>query len=294
MRLAGKTAVITGGATGIGQGIAIALAEEGCRVAIAGRRDDKLREAAAAWTGVPPILTHIVDVADRASVAELFRWAEEKLGQIDILVNAAGINTPRRTMADMPPETWDEVLAINATGAYNCIHAVLPGMRRRKDGLIININSISGHRASMLGGVAYSASKFALTALNTAVALEEGKNGIRVTSICPGEVDTPLLSRRPVKVSPENLARILQPSDVGEAVLMVACLPPRARAGPDHQADVPGFCVRGAAASPDCSREKLRRTVRKPHAFVLTSIRYRSARPLQRALLIPRSRSRRC
>ncbi len=101
-------------------------------------------------------------------------------------------------------------------------------MRRRKDGLIININSISGHRASMLGGVAYSASKFALTALSTAVALEEGKNGIRVTSICPGEVDTPLLRRRPVAVSPENLARILQPSDVADAVLMVACLPPRA------------------------------------------------------------------
>jgi NAD(P)-dependent dehydrogenase (short-subunit alcohol dehydrogenase family) len=228
MRLAGKTAVITGGATGIGQAIAVALAHEGCRVAIAGRREDKLREAAAAWSGQPPILTHAVDVADRQSVAELFRWADEQLGKVDILVNGAGINTPQRTMADMPPETWDEVMAINATGAYNCTRAVLPGMRARGDGLIININSISGHRASMLGGVAYSASKFALTALSTAVALEEGKHGIRVTSICPGEVDTPLLRRRPVAVSPENLARILQPSDVAEAVLMVACLPPRA------------------------------------------------------------------
>ena len=131
-------------------------------------------------------------------------------------------------MGDMPPETWDEVMAVNATGAYNCIHAVLPAMRARKDGLIINVNSISGQRASMLGGVAYSASKFALTALGTAVALEEGKNGIRVTSICPGEVDTPLLARRPVKVTAENLARILQPQDVADAVLMVACLPPRA------------------------------------------------------------------
>jgi NAD(P)-dependent dehydrogenase (short-subunit alcohol dehydrogenase family) len=228
MRLTGKTALVTGGATGIGQGIALALAKEGCRVAIAGRREEAMRNAAAAWTGDPAMLTHTVDVADRKSVAALFAWANKQLGRVDILVNAAGINTPKRLMGDMPPETWDEVLAVNATGAYNCMHAVLPQMRERKDGLIININSISGHRASCLGGVAYSASKFALTALSTAVALEEGKNGVRVTSICPGEVDTPLLRRRPVAVSPENLSRMLQPSDVADAVLMVCCLPPRA------------------------------------------------------------------
>jgi NAD(P)-dependent dehydrogenase (short-subunit alcohol dehydrogenase family) len=228
MRLAGKTAVITGGATGIGQAIALAFAREGCRVAIAGRRAEKLREAAAAWDGEPPMLTHAVDVTDRQSVSELFRWAEETLGQVDILVNNAGINTPKRTMADMPPDTWDQVMAINATGAYNCMYAVLPGMRQRKDGLIINTNSISGQRSSVLGGVAYCASKFALTALGTAVALEEGKNNIRVTSICPGEVDTPLLDGRPTPVAAEHRAKILQSQDVADAALMVACLPPRA------------------------------------------------------------------
>jgi NAD(P)-dependent dehydrogenase (short-subunit alcohol dehydrogenase family) len=228
MRLAGRTAVITGGATGIGLAIATSLAREGCRVAIAGRRENKLREAAATWTEDPPILTHTVDVTDRKSVAELFAWADKTLGKVDILVNNAGINTPKRTMADMPPETWDEVLAINATGAYNCIYAVLPGMRQRKDGLIINIDSISGQRASVLGGVAYCASKFALTALGTAVALEEGTNNIRVTSICPGEVDTPLLDGRPTPVGAEHRAKILQPQDVADAALMVACLPPRA------------------------------------------------------------------
>ena len=228
MRLANKTALITGGATGIGQAIAVAFAQEGCRVAIAGRREDKLRQFAAAWTGQPPIQVHTVDVADRPSVFELFAWAEKTLGHVDILVNNAGINTPKRTMADMPPETWDEVMRINATGTYNCTYAVLPGMRTRRDGLIINMDSISGLRASVLGGVAYCASKFAMTALGIAVALEEGRNGIRVTSICPGEVDTPLLEGRPTPVSSEHRAKILQPEDVAAAALMVACLPARA------------------------------------------------------------------
>ena len=228
MRLAGKNAVVTAGATGLGRAIALAFAQEGCRVAIAGRREDKLRDAAAAWTGELKILTHTVDVTDRASVAELFRWADETLGPLDILVNNAGINTPKRTMADIPPETFDEVMAINATGVYNCMHAVLPGMRQRKDGLIINMNSISGLRATPLGGLAYCASKHAMTALATIVAQEEGPNGIRVTSICPGEVDTPLLDGRPTPVGAEHRAKILQAEDVAEAALMVACLPPRA------------------------------------------------------------------
>jgi NAD(P)-dependent dehydrogenase (short-subunit alcohol dehydrogenase family) len=228
MRLQGKTAVITGGATGIGLAIARAFAGEGCRVAIAGRREDKLRAAADTWKGDPPLVFHTVDVADRPSVAELFRWADQTLGKVDILVSNAGINTPKRTMADMPPETWDEVMSINATGTYNCMHAVLPGMRQRKDGLIINMDSISGMRASVLGGVAYCASKFAMTALSAVVALEEGKNGIRVTAVCPGEVDTPLLDGRPTPLSAEHRSRILHAEDIAAAVLMVACLPPRA------------------------------------------------------------------
>ena len=84
MRLSGKTAVITGGATGIGQAIAVAFATEGCQVAIAGRREDKLRQAAAAWKGTPPILTHTLDVADRKSVDELFRWAGQQLGGVGL------------------------------------------------------------------------------------------------------------------------------------------------------------------------------------------------------------------
>jgi len=233
MKLADKTALVTGGGTGIGLGVALALASEGCRVAIAGRREQPLKEAAEAWQGEPALLHHAVDVADRESVAKLFDWAEQQLGCIDILVNSAGINVPNRSLAAMAPEDWDRVLAVNATGTYNCIHAVLPQMRERGEGLIVNISSVAGVRASVLGGVAYSAAKFAQTALGTSAALELGKEGIRVTNVYPGEVNTPILDRRPVPVSDEHKARILQPEDLGAAVLMVACLPPRA-----HVADL--------------------------------------------------------
>jgi NADP-dependent 3-hydroxy acid dehydrogenase YdfG len=223
-----KSALITGGATGIGYGIAVALADEGCRVAIAGRREEKLREAAGKYRGESRLLMHTVDIADRASVARLFQWAAAELGPIDILVNGAGLNIVHRTVAETTPEEWDRLVAINATGAFNCLQAVLPQMRERGDGLVINISSIAGKRALKLGGVAYCASKFAMTALGTFAALEDGKNGIRVTNIYPGEVDTPILENRPVPITPEHRARILQPEDVATAVVMIAKLPPRA------------------------------------------------------------------
>ncbi len=228
MNLQKKTAVITGGGTGIGQGIAKAFVAAGAKVAIGGRREDKLRDVASSVAGGETILTHVLDVAQRDSVAAFFHWAEKEFGSIDILINCAGMNIPNRLMAETRPEQWDQLLEVNATGAYNCMYAVLPQMRLRKDGLIVNVSSVSGIRASKLGGTAYSASKFAMAALGTAVALEEGVNGIRVTNVFPGEVDTPILDARPVKVSDEHRARILQPEDVAAAVLMIACLPPRA------------------------------------------------------------------
>ena len=228
MKLQNKTALITGGATGIGYGIATALAAAGCRVAITGRREDKLQEAAAAWSGQPPMIYHTCDVGDRPGVNALFDWATKQLGQIDILVNAAGTNIKNRTMAEMRPEQWDELMSANATGVYNCMYAVLPQMRARQDGVIINISSISGKRAFALGGIAYVASKFAMSGLSTAVANEDGKNGIRVTTIYPGEVDTPILEHRPKPVSDEHRAAILKPEDFGDIVVSIAALPKRA------------------------------------------------------------------
>jgi NAD(P)-dependent dehydrogenase (short-subunit alcohol dehydrogenase family) len=228
MSLLNRTALVTGGGSGIGAAIALALAKAGCRVAICGRREDRLQETAARHRGEFPLLVHAADIADRDDVSRLFTWAEHELGHIDILVNSAGINVPQRAMAELSPDDWDRVLQVNATGAYNCIRMVLPEMRRRRDGLIINICSIAGLRTGLLGGVAYNASKFAMAALGRTLAVEEKDHGIRVTTIYPGEVETPILDDRPEPVSDEHRARILQPEDVAAAAMMIVHLPARA------------------------------------------------------------------
>jgi NAD(P)-dependent dehydrogenase (short-subunit alcohol dehydrogenase family) len=227
-RLAGKTAVVTGGGTGIGLGVALALAAEGCRVAIVGRRPEKLAEAAAGWRGDPPLARCVADVADADSVRELFAWADAELGPIDMLVQSAGVNVPKRALAELSASDWDYLLRVNATGAFLCLQAVLPQMLARRDGIIVNISSIAGKRSSLLGGVGYTAAKFAMSALGLTAAREVREFGVRITNVYPGEVDTPILEQRPEPVSDEHRARILKPSDVAEIVLAVICLPPRA------------------------------------------------------------------
>ncbi len=197
-------------------------------MAIIGRNEQRLRDAAAEIDARPPVLTRPCDVADRADVGRLFAWLDEQFGSVDILVNSAGINVPKRMMADLDPADWDRMLAINITGSFNCIFAALPGMRRRRSGLIVNISSIAGKRAMKLGGPGYCASKFALTALGTTVGLEERANGIHVTNVYPGEVDTPILAQRPTPVPPEKLAQMLKPEDIAACVVTIAKLPPRA------------------------------------------------------------------
>jgi len=228
MRLSGKTALVTGGGSGIGLASAVALAREGCRVVIAGRDEAKLKAAATENSSAGKIFYHPVEVASRDSVQQLVAWTEKELGPVDILVNSAGTNVIKRSLAELSLEDWQRMLDVNATGAFHAMQAVLPGMRQRGDGLIVNIGSIAGKRAGLLGGVGYNASKFAMTALGITASLEDGKHGVRVTTIFPGEVDTPILKNRPVPVTAEHRARILQSEDVAAAVLMVACLPPRA------------------------------------------------------------------
>jgi len=216
---------ITGGGTGIGRAIALALAPETASMVISGRSSDSLAETIRlAGADAGKISAVPLDVADRAAVVA----AEAAMPKVDLLVNCAGMNTLKRTIHDIDPDDWDRVMTVNATGAFNTIKACLPRMREQGGGLVVNISSVAGKRAVPLGGVAYNASKFAMTALGTSVTLEERQNGIRVTNIYPGEVNTPILDRRPVPVSDEHKARILQPEDVAAAVLMVVRLPLRA------------------------------------------------------------------
>ncbi len=227
MELKDKAVLITGGGSGIGLGIALGLAREGCRVVISGRNLQKLQDAAAQFDGQPAIIAYACDVSDRGSVRELFARAEEQVGPLDILVNSAGINVARRSMAELDPHDWDRMLAINLTGAFNCMQAVLPGMRERRQGLIVNISSVAGKRAMALAGPAYAASKFGMTALGTEVSLEERSHGIRITNIYPGEVNTPILAQRPEPVPEERKARMVQPEDIAECVVTIAKLPPQ-------------------------------------------------------------------
>ncbi len=227
-QLAGKVVAITGGGTGIGAGIAKGLAEAGCQVTVGGRRLEPLQALAASVSSQHPIRAHVIDVADPDSVKSFFADLRSSVGDVDILVNSAGINIQKRTMAQMSPEDWDRVLQINASGAYRCMYEVLPAMRQRKDGLIVNISSVAGKRAISLGGIVYCASKFAMTALGTAVSNEVRDEGVRITNVYPGEVNTPILDNRPTPVSQEHKDSILQPEDIASVVVTICRLPPRA------------------------------------------------------------------
>jgi len=223
MSLTGHNAVVVGGGTGMGEAIALELANEGAKVIVAGRRQQKLDDVAS--RGGENISTHYVDVSDRNSVESLFDWTSKQFDQLNLLINCAGTNVPKRSMSELAPADWDKLMAINATGAYNCMHYGLKLMRPHKSGLVINISSTSGKRAAPLGGVAYNASKFAMAALGTSATEDERENGIRVTTIFPGEVDTPILDDRPVPPSAEHRSKILKPIDIANITIAIAKLP---------------------------------------------------------------------
>lgn len=224
--MSSKIAVVTGGGSGIGAAIALMLVKEGFKVAIGGRNESKLKTVADQSESITPIQ---LDVVDRSSVSSFFDQVKEKVGKIDVLVNCAGTNFAQRSIAELDPENWDALMQINATGAYNCMREVLDDMRTQKDGVVVNISSVAGKRAVALGGIGYNASKFAMSALGISVGDAEKENNIRVTNVYPGEVETPILDARPVPVSAEHRARILQPEDVAASVQMIINLPPRAR-----------------------------------------------------------------
>ena len=185
-------------------------------------------EATRSLVGRDDTLVEPCDVADRAGVDAMAGRVLAAFGAIDILVCNAGTNVRDRSLAKLSPADWDLMIATNLTGAFNLVHAFLPSMRARGEGLIIQICSIAGLRASLLGGAGYSASKFGQAALGIGIGREEGPNGIRSSVIYPGEVNTPILAARPVPVPQERKDAILQPEDVAAAVRFLAELPPRA------------------------------------------------------------------
>ncbi len=228
MDLSGKVVLVTGGAGGIGLGIAKAFAAEGCRVAIASTTEKNLIKAAESAGAQSPLLWRTCDITDRDQVAQLFQWLGDELGSADILVNSAGINIANRMMSNIDPAEFDRVMAVNTTGTFNCIHAALPAMREKGSGLIVNISSVAGKRALLLAGLPYCVSKFATSALGTFLNQEECGNGIRVTNVYPGETNTPILDKRPTPPPPEKRAKMLQPEDIAACVVTIAKLPDRA------------------------------------------------------------------
>ena len=225
--LTGQVAWITGAGTGIGEAGALALAEAGCSVVLSGRRREPLEALAERIrAGGTTAAVEPLDVADQPAVEATVHRILESSGRIDIGVFSAGINITDRNWPVVTTSAWDDVINIDLNGAFYCCHAVLPAMRAQGGGLIMNISSMAGKRISALTGPAYQAAKHAMNAMTASLAVEERNNGIRATAICPGEVATPILDARPVPVSDEDKARILQSEDLGELIRFVATMPP--------------------------------------------------------------------
>jgi NAD(P)-dependent dehydrogenase (short-subunit alcohol dehydrogenase family) len=196
--LAGQGAIVTGGARGIGLGIAQRLAREGCRVALWDLAFDALDAGAA---DLSPVSTHTVDVADYAQVERAFAETERSLGTIDILVNNAGINGPVAPAWDYPLDAWDRVLAVDLTGVFYCSRVAIPHMRARSYGRIVNVASIAGKEGNQ-GIAAYAAAKAAVIGFTKSVAKELVGSGVLVNAIAPALTETDLL----LEMTPEHIA----------------------------------------------------------------------------------------
>jgi 2-hydroxycyclohexanecarboxyl-CoA dehydrogenase len=228
MRLEGRIALVTGGASGIGAATARRLAAEGARVAIADLDEAGARAVAGEVDG------HAVamDVADAASVRAGVGAVEDALGPVDVLVNNAG--TDRFAFFVNTDEAlWDFVLGVNLRGTIAVTHAVLDGMQKRGGGAIVNVASEAG-RVGSQGSVVYSAAKAGVIGFTRAVARESSRFGVRVNAVAPGPIDTPLLNAAPVEhgeigerlkqgmIAATSMRRIGQPEEVAAAIAFLA------------------------------------------------------------------------
>jgi NADP-dependent 3-hydroxy acid dehydrogenase YdfG len=222
-RLDGKVAWITGAGSGIGEAAAIALAAEGATVVLSGRRREPLEQVAAGIGAAAHIEPG--DMTKSTSVQAIVDGIDKHFGRLDILVANAGLNVPDRDWSKLRPEGADEVIHGNLSSAFYCAIAVLPIMRRQMDGVLIHTASVAGRFIGGVGGAAYTAAKHGVVAMSHSINMQECVNGIRSSVVLPGEVATPILDKRPVPVSAEDRARMLQSRDVGDLICYVACLP---------------------------------------------------------------------
>ena len=225
-----NTAVITGAGSGVGRAIALRFASEGWNVGLVSRRRDPLLETItlAGVASRDRLAEFPCDVSDPAAVDAMGSAVLARFGNVDVLVNGAGVNVPNRSFEALSLDDWHAVLGTNLHGAYYCVRAFLPGMRARGTGTIVNINSDVGKIARDLAGPAYVSSKFGLSGLTQQINAEERRHGVRACSICPRDINTPLLDRRPQPPSAEARAGMIQPDDMAALVWLVATMPSRA------------------------------------------------------------------
>jgi len=228
--LNGQVAWVTGAASGIGLAGAQALAEAGAVVILSGRRAEALERAAAGIrTRGGQAEAEPLDVTDAAAVAATAaRILARHGGRLDILLNSAGTNTTERFWRNLTVDGWRQVVATNLDGLFHTTLAVLPAMRARRGGLVINVSSWAGVHHPKLTGAAYNGSKHAVAAMTETINMEEGQHGIRACCLCPAEVSTPILDTRPQPPTAEERARMLQPEDLGRTIRFIAELPPQA------------------------------------------------------------------
>jgi NADP-dependent 3-hydroxy acid dehydrogenase YdfG len=218
-----RTALITGASSGIGKATALAFAKAGINLALLGRSEDKLTAVAQAAIAIGVTAkVYVVDLAQIDRVSTKIAAIAADFDNLDILINNAGM-AYTHPMGDTPLADWQRVIDINLTSVFQCIQGILPHMRQRQSGIIVNISSIASKQVFPNWG-AYSVSKFGLMALTQAIAKEERSNGIRVSAVCPGSVDTPLWDTDTVQADFDRSA-MLTAEMVAQGVLYTVLVP---------------------------------------------------------------------
>jgi NAD(P)-dependent dehydrogenase (short-subunit alcohol dehydrogenase family) len=224
-----NTAVVTGAGSGVGRAVVCELAREGWRVALVGRRPEPLVETKAlAGAGNPGLLVWPCDIGDPTAVEQMGQGVMEAMGGVQLLVNAAGTNVPQRSLEILSLADYETIVNTNLHGAYHCVQVLLPQMRARGAGTIVNVVSDAGKQASPKAGAAYVMSKFGMAGLTQSINAEERSRGIRACSIFPGDIDTPLLDKRPAPPDAAARGRMLRPEDVAECVMFCVRMPAHA------------------------------------------------------------------